>query len=116
MTREILIGLSMLVAASGCAHAAGFFDDDDTLNYTCRKEKASFAKGACLGTISGALDMMRALGYVCKLDGVSREQAKDAVLKYLEEHPESAKVAAVFQIIRATEAAFDCKPAALQPR
>ena len=53
--------------------------------------------------------MMRALGYVCKLDGVSREQAKDAVLKYLDEHPESAKVAAVYQIIPAVEAAFDCK-------
>ena len=67
--------------------------------------------------ISGALDMMRALGFVCKLDGVTREQAKDAVLKYLEEHPEQTKVAVVLQIIPAVEAAFDCKaPAALQSR
>jgi hypothetical protein len=117
MKREILIGLSMLVAGAGCAHAEGFFDDGDTLNYTCREAKGTFAQGACLGTISGALDMMRALGYVCKLDGVSRDQAKDAVLNYLDEHPDSAKVAAVLQIIPAMEAAFDCKaPAASQPR
>lgn len=109
MQREMFIGFLMLVAGAGCAHAEGFFDDGDTLNYTCREEKASFARGACLGTISGALDMMRALGYVCKLDGVTREQAKDAVLKYLDDHPDSAKVAAVFQIIPAVEAAFDCK-------
>ena len=116
MKRKIFVGLLMLVVAGANAHA-GFFDDGDTLNYTCREEKGSFARGACLGTVSGALDMMRALGYVCKLEGVTREQAKDAVLKYLEDHPEKTKVAAVFQIIPAMEAAFDCKaPAALQPR
>jgi hypothetical protein len=115
--REILVWLLMLVVAGASAHAEGFFDDGDTLNYTCREEEGSFARGACLGTVSGALDMMRALGYVCKLEGVTREQAKDAVLKYLADHPEKTKVAAVFQIIRATEAAFHRKaPAALQPR
>jgi hypothetical protein len=117
MKRESFIGLLMLVVAGANAHAEGFFDDGDTLNYTCREEEGSFARGACLGTVSGALDMMRALGYVCKLDGVTREQAKDAVLKFLEDHPEKTKVAAVFQIIPAMEAAFDCQaPAALQPR
>lgn len=117
MKREIFIGLSMLVAAAANAQAAGFFDDGDTLNYTCREAKGTFAQGACLGTISGATDMMRALGYACKLDGVTRAQAKDAVLKYLDDHPEMTKVAAVFQIIPAMEAAFDCKaPAALQAR
>lgn len=117
MNREIAVGLLMLVVAGANARAGGFFDDGDTLNYTCREEKSSFAHGACLGTISGALDMMRALGYVCKLEGVTRDQAKDAVLKYLLDHPEKTKVAAVFQIIPAMEAAFDCKaPAALQPR
>jgi hypothetical protein len=117
MKREISIGLLMLIVAGANAHAAGFFDDGDTLNYTCREAEGSFAKGACLGTVSGALDMMRALGYVCKLDGVTRDQAKDAVLKYLEDHPEKTKVAAVLQILPAMEAAFDCKaPAALQSR
>jgi hypothetical protein len=116
MKRETFVGLLMLVVAGANAHAEGFFDDGDTLNYTCREAEGSFARGACLGTVSGALDMMRALGYVCKLEGVTREQAKDAVLKYLADHPEKTKVAAVFQIIRATEAAFHCKaPAALQP-
>ena len=81
----------MPVVAGANAHAQGFFDDGDTLNYTCREEKGSFARGACLGTVSGALDMMRALGYVCKLEGVTREQAKDAVLKYLADHPERRK-------------------------
>jgi len=117
MKRESFIGLLMLVVVGANAHAAGFFDDGDTLNYTCREAKGTFAQGACLGTISGALDMMRALGFVCKLDGVTREQAKDAVLKYLEDHPEQTKVAAVLQIIPAVQAAFDCTaPAALQSR
>ena len=58
MKREIFVGLLMLVVGGANAHAEGFFDDGDTLNYTCREEKGSFARGACLGTVSGALDMM----------------------------------------------------------
>jgi hypothetical protein len=81
------------------------------------RQKVHSLEALAWGTVSGALDMMRALGYVCKLEGVTREQAKDAVLKYLADHPEKTKVATVFQIIPAMEAAIDCKaPAALQPR
>lgn len=118
MKREISIGLLMLVVAGANAHAEGFFDDGDTLYYTCReKEGDPFAQGACLGTVSGALDMMRALGYVCKVKDVTRAQAKDVVLKYLEDHPEKRKGPGVLNIILAMEAALDCKaPAALQPR
>ena len=64
MKRQIFIGLFLLAVAGANAHAEGFFDDGDTLNYTCREAKGTFAQGACLGTISGALDMMRAVGYV----------------------------------------------------
>jgi Rap1a immunity proteins len=110
MKRKIFIGLLMLVAAGESAHAQGFFDDGETLYYTCH-EKADdpFAQGACLGTVSGALDMMRALGYVCKVQGVTRAQAKDAVLEYLEDNPEKRKGPAVLNIIEAMEAALDCK-------
>ncbi|MCJ7597981.1 MAG: hypothetical protein MUO41_05010 [Methyloceanibacter sp.] len=117
MKREMFIGLLMLVVAGVNAHAEGYFDDGDTLYYTCReKEGDPFSQGACLGTVSGAWDMMRALGYVCKVKGVTRAQAKDVVLKYLEDHPEKRKGPAVLNIILAMEAAFDCiAPAALQP-
>jgi Rap1a immunity proteins len=121
MKREILIGLLILVVAGANAHAEGFFDDGDTLYYTCRekgdKEADPFSQGACLGTVSGAWDMMRALGYACKVKGVTRAQAKDVVLKYLEDHPEKRHGPAVLNIILAMEAGFDCiAPAALQPR
>jgi Rap1a immunity proteins len=113
MKRKIFIGLLMVVAAGESAHAQGFFDDGETLYYTCH-EKADdpFAQGACLGTVSGALDMMRALGYDCKVKGVTRAQAKDAVLEYLEDNPEKRKGPAVLNIIEAMEAALDCKASA----
>ncbi|MBM3544346.1 MAG: hypothetical protein FJX44_07575 [Alphaproteobacteria bacterium] len=110
MKREIFIGFLMLAVAGADAHAQGFFDDGDMLYYACRERKDDpFAQGACLGTVSGALDMMRALGYDCKVKGVTRAQAKDAVVKYLEDHPEKRAGPAVLSIIEAMQAALDCK-------
>ena len=70
---SIDIGFSMFVATARRRFVqAGFFDDGDTLNHTCREAKGTFAPGSLLGTISQTNDWTRALGHVCKLDGVTR--------------------------------------------
>ena len=86
-----------------------YFDTGNRLYGFCQKPKNSPLEAACIGTISGGYDMMVALGYKCQDDGVTREQLKDVVVKYLKDHPERRNAPAVFNIVLAVQAAFSCE-------
>jgi hypothetical protein len=65
--------------------------------------------GTLPATISGAYDMMSALGYKCRDKGVNRGQVRDVVLKYMRENPQDRHVPAVFLIAIAGETLLGCK-------
>ena len=106
----IVAGAVIAAVLSGSAKADGYFDTGNDLRSLCRKPDA-FSRGACVATVSGAVDMKAALGYKCATaEGATREQYRDVVTKYLAEHPEKRNAAAVFNILLATQEAFGCRP------
>jgi hypothetical protein len=89
--------------------ASAYFDTGNDLYDVCRRKTDHF-QGACIATISGAFDMMYALGYTCEGAGdVTREQLRDVAVKFLTDNPQHRNAPAVFSILLAFETAFRCK-------
>jgi hypothetical protein len=106
----ILAAIGPLVTLS-TVHGAGYFNTGNDLYDACQLEDDPFARGVCTATVSGAYDMMIALGYVCSgiTDGVTQNQLRDVVVNYLRDHPETRSAPAVFNIALAMKASFNCK-------
>jgi Rap1a immunity proteins len=106
----ILAVVGALVTLS-TVHAAVYFNSGSDLYEACQLQDDPFARGVCTATISGAYDMMVALGYVCSglPEGVTRNQLRDVVINYLRDHPETRNSPAVLNIALAMKAAFNCK-------
>jgi hypothetical protein len=62
----------------------------------------------CLGLPAAYFDMMLATGYRCAATGVSREQVRDAVLKYLADNPDKRNQPASELAITSLQTAFQC--------
>ena len=105
-----LIGVITLTAGLATPSVSlGYFDTGNDLYDRCRQVD-SISKAICIATVSGALDMMTALGYKCSLDAtVTREQMKDVTVKYLQDHPATRNQPAVFSIFIAMKESFGCK-------
>ena len=90
--------------------AYGYFDTGNSLLERCSRTD-NFHKGACTGTVSGAFDMMLAWGWKCgsSLDGVTREQVKDIVVKYFVDNPGTRHDPAAFHIVLAIANTFRCE-------
>ena len=70
----------------------------------------------CLGLPAAYFDMMLATGYRCAVTGVTREQARDAVLKSLTDNPEKRGQPASEVALASLKTAFQCvEPAPPSP-
>ena len=97
LPKTALRAVAGIIAVEGAQPAWGiYFDTGNELYGFCQKPKGAELAAVCIATISGSYDMMTALGYKCQDDGVTREQLKDVVVKYLQDHPEQRNAPAVF--------------------
>jgi len=72
-------------------------------------------RAAAMGYVAGVLDLhvVMVSGHsapplFCRPNGVSRQEARDIVKRYIEKHPESRQVFAADVITRALGEAFPC--------
>lgn len=105
--KRINLAAAALVMTATQAYAE-YFDNGNKLLARC-KDPSPTQEMSCIGTVSGMQDMMVALGYVCQIDGVNREQLKDVLVKYLIDAPEQRNQPAAVLAIRAFQRAFACK-------
>jgi hypothetical protein len=111
---ELAAGILLTFVASGNVAIAGEVSGNDLLDW-CKKPVPMGAM--CVGYIVGAsdanLDFFNALGaehLFCIPNGVTREQTRDVVVKYLNAHPERRHFSASSQVPQALEEAFPCTP------
>jgi hypothetical protein len=103
------------LAVSGClllfasTPAAAYFDTGNEVYERCIAPDKTSKRQICLATASGYLDMMRALGYTCSGDNLTRRQVADVLVKYLRENPESRQKAAPSLALEAFAKGFGCK-------
>jgi hypothetical protein len=69
--------------------AAAYFDTGNEVYERCIAPNKTSKRQICLATASAYLDMMRALGYSCTADNLTRRQVADVLVKFLKENPES---------------------------
>jgi hypothetical protein len=62
----------------------------------------------CLGLPAAYFDMMQAMGYRCASTGVTREQVRDSVLRYLAENPDKRNQPASELALTSLKTAFQC--------
>ncbi len=67
-----------------------------------------FDRGVCGGFVTAAGQVVQIAGKGCFADGVTLEQSRDVVVKYLKDHPEARHEAAVSLASRALTHAFPC--------
>jgi hypothetical protein len=69
----------------------------------------SASRITCLGYVLGVADTLGATGNACIPPGITEDQTKDLVIKYLRDHPESRHLGAASQIGISLMATFPCK-------
>jgi hypothetical protein len=99
-----VIGLLVLATITGLYSG-------DQLYQKCQSDPL----GACTGYIAGVSDTVDLFQEtditkhaICMSGGVSAEQMRDVVIKYLRDHPETRDKAAQFLEVRALMEAFPC--------
>jgi hypothetical protein len=103
-TAVLLVALLVPSAAQ-----AAYFDTGNDYWALCASNPTGWQGSACIATAGAFLDMTQALGYPCSVDGVTRGQAKDVLLKYLAEHPAHRNSPAALLATFAFADAFQCK-------
>src|ERR1700748_344351 len=68
--------------------AAAYFDAGNEIYERCIAPDKTSKRQICLATASAYLDMMRALGYSCSEDKLTRRQVAEVFIKFLRENPE----------------------------
>jgi hypothetical protein len=89
--------------------AAAYFDTGNQVYERCIAPDKTTKRQICLATASGYLDMMRALGYSCNDDKLTRRQVADVLVKFLRENPELRQQSAPSLAIEAFSKGFGCK-------
>jgi hypothetical protein len=103
------------LVASGCLFlfastpAAAYFDTGNEIYERCTAPDKTSKRQICLATASAYLDMMRALGYSCTGDNLTRRQVADVFVKFLRENPESRQKSGPSLAIEAFSKGFGCK-------
>jgi hypothetical protein len=114
---------AVLLLFPGMVHAE-FFDTGNDIWNVCT-DNAPGHNYLCVGMSTAYFDMMLAAGYRCAATGVSREQVRDAVLKYLSDNPGMRTMPASGLAMASFKTAFQCvepapapaaRPAASGPR
>ena len=101
-------GVAIVILLLGCATAPAVFDSGNDLYRYCTA-KGSGNGLLCLGLVTGYLEGLR-LSFDCgKLDGVTREQLKDVVVKFLRDNPAERHLPAVMLASRPYYLAFKCQ-------
>jgi hypothetical protein len=101
-----MIGLLMLAAVHS-------FMTGNELYTVCTSDTAG-DQGYCMGYISGGYDadaLLQAAGgkrMICPPEGVTRDQARDVVVKDLRDHPESRQQPGGLKVLSALSRAFPC--------
>ena len=89
--------------------AAAYFDTGNQVHERCIAPDKTTKRQICLATTSGYLDMMRALGYSCNDDKLTRRQVADVFVKFLRENPELRQKSGPSLAIEAFSEGFGCK-------
>jgi len=103
------------LAVSGCLYlfvatpAAAYFDTGNDVYERCIAAEKTSKRQICLATASAYLDMMRALGYSCTGDNLTRSQVADVFVKFLKENPESRQKSGPSLAIEAFSKEFGCR-------
>lgn len=101
--------VAIFISGGAVLPANAYFWTGNELLDACRK-KLEFAEGLCVGDVAATFDAMSALGYECRnVSKVTRQQVRDVVIRYLEQHPEHRHMPAAYQSIVAIELAFNCQ-------
>ena len=102
------------LAVSGCLFlfvstpAAAYFDTGNEVYERCIAADKTKHQ-TCLATASAYFDMMRALGYSCSGEKVTRRQVADVFVKFLRENPESRQKPGPSLAVEAFSKGFGCK-------
>ena len=103
------------LAVGGCSFllvstpAAAYFDTGNEVYERCIAPDKTSKHQTCLATASAYFDMMRALGYSCNGDKVTRRQIADVFVKLLRENPESWQKPGPSLAVEAFSKGFGCK-------
>jgi hypothetical protein len=89
--------------------AAAYFDTGNEIYERCIAPDKTSKRQICLATASAYLDMMRALGYSCTGDKLTRRQVADVFVKFLKDNPESRQKPSPSLAIEAFSKGFGCK-------
>jgi len=89
--------------------ATAYFDTGNEIYERCIAPDKTSKRQICFATASAYLDMMRALGYSCTGDNLTRRQVADVFTKFLRENPESRQKAGPLLAIEAFSKGFGCK-------
>ena len=89
--------------------AAAYFDTGNKVYERCIAPDKTSKREICLATASAYLDMMRALGYSCTGDNLTRRQVADVFAEFLKENPESRQKPGPLLAIEAFSKGFGCK-------
>jgi Rap1a immunity proteins len=93
----------------GSTPAAAYFDTGNQVYERCIAADKTTKRQICLATASGYLDMMRALGYSCNDDKLTRRQVADVFVKFLRENPELRQKSGPSLAIESFSKGFGCK-------
>jgi Rap1a immunity proteins len=104
---DFAVGVCLVSSVS--MPAATYFDTGNQVYERCIAPDKTTKRQICLATASGYLDMMRALGYSCNDDKVTRRQVADVFVKFLRENPELRQKPAPSLAIEAFSKGFGCK-------
>jgi hypothetical protein len=102
------------LAVSGCLFlfastpAAAYFDTGNEVYERCIASDKTSKREICLAAANAYLDMMRALGYTCSSDNLTRRQVADVFVKFLSENPESRQKSGPSLAIEAFSKGFGC--------
>lgn len=102
-----MIRVAILALFASTVGAYGYFDTGNDMRGRCYKSESWGA--ICSSAASAYLDLMMAEGYKCRADGVSREQLRDVMLKYINDTPDERHLPAAFIAILSFEKSFGCR-------
>jgi len=103
------LALSVCLFSFVSTPAAAYFDTANEVYERCIAPDKTFKREICFATASAYLDMMRALGYSCTGDNLTRRQVADVFVQFLRENPESRQKAGPALAIEAFSKGFGCK-------
>jgi hypothetical protein len=113
MIRLLAVVAAAMPLTMGSALALGYMSGDDLLA-NCKADVDSNGQGRCLGYIAGLADFiitrqeLRKQADICFPDGVSAEQMRDIVVRFLEARPEIRQYKADGAVVEALVKVWSC--------